>query len=120
MDKGDRFLWAVQTMLLSEQVKLATNPDVVERSRSDLGPFLKHDITIGVAMYVAENDKIPEDMTAFQAAYEYCSRALNDKLRLPNWALDQYSSKILEHQNIFDLSDELDKISESEEEGQPA
>jgi len=115
MDKGENFLWAVQTMLLSEQIKLATDEDVVKKNRRHLGPFMQHDSTIGVAMYVVENDKIPDDMTAFQAAHEFCRRAFEEKLRLPDWALDQNTVKILEHPNIHKLSEELDKA-----EGEPA
>ena len=83
MTKKTDFLWAVQTMLLSEQIKMSTNEKIIKTERRELGIELKHDSTIRGALNGSNH--IPENMTAFQAAYELVFSMIRED-KTPAWA----------------------------------
>ena len=117
-DKKQSFLWAVQTMLLSEQIKKATDDEIVNSRRMELGIWNMHDLTISSAMRAVEEDLIPDDMTAFQAAYELVYRAC-ELDGLPRWVQAE-GLRTFDHPNLDALSDEEDARERKRQESETA
>jgi hypothetical protein len=94
MTKQEQFLWIVQTMVLANAVNMASRPESAEEYRTEIsasGVF----ITMDDAVYASE--RIPEHMTAAEAAHEFCSfslknlsdeeeRASGRPMSVPGWA----------------------------------
>lgn len=70
MTKQEQFLWIVQTAILANAVNLCSNPEQNETYK------LEHTAT-GVLMLADEaidaSERIPEAMSAFDAANEFCT-----------------------------------------------
>ncbi len=100
MNKKEGFLWAVQTMFLSEQIKTSTISEIVNSKRGALGIHYGNDNLIIAALNGC--DHIPEDMTAYQAAYELFSSHENGEI--PNWCkVGDASDNVYEHPRIRSL-----------------
>lgn len=86
MDKQAQFLWAVQTLALTNAVNLSLEPGKARDQRhifSATGTIgLLHD-----ALYASE--RIPESMSAIEAADEFCGFMLENLRetgqRVPAW-----------------------------------
>ena len=79
MNKADHFLWIVQTMVLANAVSLAAQPvraKVFKDELSASGVFIAMDEA------VQASQRIPEGMSAAQAANEFCTYILRN-LRQP-------------------------------------
>jgi hypothetical protein len=93
MTKAEQFLWIVQTTTLANAINLASVPEKAEEYR--------HVISASGVMGIAEDalkasQLIPEQMTAFEAADEFCTfmlsnlreieeKAAGRKLIVPRW-----------------------------------
>ncbi|MFJ1254090.1 hypothetical protein [Cupriavidus sp. CuC1] len=79
MSKQEQFLWAVQTIMLANAVNLALEPEEAKKKRhifSATGTMG----TLHDALHAS--DRIPNDMTAVEAANEFCGYML-ENLREP-------------------------------------
>lgn len=79
MDKQTQFLWAVQTIALTNAVNLSLDPEKAREQRH----IFSATGTIGLlydALYASE--RIPEAMSAIEAADEFCGFML-ENLRAP-------------------------------------
>ncbi|WP_059414292.1 hypothetical protein [Cupriavidus basilensis] len=75
MTKQEQFLWAVQTIMLTNAVNLALEPEQAKKQRhifSATGTMG----TLHDALYASE--RIPEGMTAVDAANEFCGHMLEN------------------------------------------
>jgi hypothetical protein len=93
MTKAEKFLWIVQTTTLANAVNLASIPERAEQYR--------HVISASGALTIADealdaSQLIPEEMTAFEAAHEFCTfmlanlketeeKAAGEKMVVPAW-----------------------------------
>lgn len=86
MTKQEQFLWAVQTIMLSNAINLSLDQESAKKQRhvfSGAGTMgLLHD-----ALYASE--RIPDNLTAVDAANEFCGYMLSNlresDARLPLW-----------------------------------
>jgi len=70
MTKQEQFLWVVQTMCLANAINLASRPERAEEYRTEIsasGSFITMDEA------VRASERIPDDLTASEAANEFCS-----------------------------------------------
>jgi hypothetical protein len=79
MDKADHFLWIVQTMVLANAVSLASQP---VRARVFRDEISASGVFIAMDEAVRASQRIPEGVTAAQAANEFCTYILRN-LREP-------------------------------------
>jgi hypothetical protein len=93
MTKTEQFLWIVQTTTLANAINLASDPEYAEKYRIE--------VSATGALIIADeavraSEMIPEDMTAFEAANEFCyfmlqnlrdieEKAAREKMLVPNW-----------------------------------
>jgi hypothetical protein len=86
MTKQEQFLWAVQTVILANAVNVASQRELAAKHRHVIS-------ATGVLMDVDEalraSELIPETLTAYQAALEFCTFKLNnlrgESPQLPSW-----------------------------------
>ena len=93
MTKAERFLWIVQTTTLANVINLASDPELAGKYRvekSAAGALILADEA------VRASELIPEDMTAFEAANQFCyfmlqnlrdaeEKAAKEKMLVPEW-----------------------------------
>ena len=79
MNKADHFLWIVQTMVLANAVSLAAQP---VRAKVFKDEFSASGVFIAMDEAVQASQRIPEGMSAAQAANEFCTYILRN-LREP-------------------------------------
>lgn len=79
MDKADHFLWIVQTMVLANAVNLTSHPVRAKVYRDEISAS---GVFIAMDEAVRASQKIPEGVTAAQAANEFCAYILRN-LREP-------------------------------------
>ena len=86
MSKQEKFLWMVQTIILSNAANVSSQPEHAERFR--------HVISATGVSYTAfealeASEKIPSAMTASDAAQEFCLYMLenlrSDGAECPSW-----------------------------------
>ena len=93
MNKADHFLWIVQTMILANAVSLASQPVRAKVFRDEISAS---GVFIAIDEAVRASQRIPEGMTAAQAANEFCTyilrslrepeeRASGIKATVPSW-----------------------------------
>jgi hypothetical protein len=87
MDKQQKFLWAVQFYTIQNSINLSLDQDKLRDSRH-LVSFTGIDHVIMEALRVVE--KIPDDLSAYEAALEFCEFMLPnireaDDIKLPAW-----------------------------------
>src|SRR5262245_19615113 len=93
MDKADHFLWIVQTMILANAPQLASQPVRAKVYRDEMSAS---GVFIAMDEAVRASHKIPEGMTAAQAANQFCSyilrtlresdgRAAGQTMSVPGW-----------------------------------
>jgi hypothetical protein len=86
MTKQEQFLWAVQTVILANAVNVASQPEFATKYRHVIS-------ATGVLGDVDESlyasERIPETLTAYQAAFEFCTFKLNnlrdERTQVPSW-----------------------------------
>lgn len=86
MSKPEQFLWAVQTIMLTNAINLALEPEEAKKTRhifSATGTMgMLHDV-------VYASERIPEDMTPVDAANEFCGYMLENLrepgAKVPTW-----------------------------------
>jgi hypothetical protein len=93
MTKAEQFLWIVQTTALANGINLAGDPEYAEKYRqviSATGTLITADEA------VRASELIPESMTAFEAAHQFCyftlqnlrdieEKADGKKMQVPDW-----------------------------------
>jgi len=93
MTKPEEFLWIVQTVTLANAINLASVPEWALKYRhviSASGTLILADDAIDASK------RIPEEMTAFDAAHEFCTymlgnlkedeeKAHGSKMTVPHW-----------------------------------
>jgi hypothetical protein len=93
LTKQEQFLWIVQSMVLANAINLSSRPDWAEEHRAEISAS-------GVFITMDEANRasglIPEDLTAAEAANEFCSfmlknlrdteeKAAGHSLTVPHW-----------------------------------
>lgn len=93
MTKAEEFLWVVQTIILTNGINLATDPETNVRYRHVFS-------AIGVGGILNDalwaKDRIPDEMSAFDAAMEFtdlmlCNireadeKATGERMPVPHW-----------------------------------
>ncbi|WP_432735554.1 hypothetical protein [Ralstonia solanacearum] len=89
MSKQAQFLWAVQTILLTNAINLSLEPEEAKKTRhifSATGTMG----TLHDALYASE--RIPDDMTAVDAANEFCGFML-ENLREPGMDVPRWFAR---------------------------
>lgn len=69
MTKQEQFLWAVQTVLISNSINLSLEPEKALARRAHLSATGMLG-TVADALYASE--RIPEEMSAAEAADDFC------------------------------------------------
>jgi hypothetical protein len=92
MTKQEQFLWIVQTTILANGINLSSNPDYATKYRADYSATAVL-ITADDAIYAS--GRVPEHMTAYQAANEFFTYILQNlrdaeekagnEVKLPSW-----------------------------------
>lgn len=75
MTKQEHFLWIVQTMILANAVNLASGAETRDRYRHEIsatGAFMTMDEA------VRASGMIPDDLSAAEAANEFCTSMLSN------------------------------------------
>jgi hypothetical protein len=75
MTKQEQFLWMVQTTIIANGVNLASRPDSSEKYRH---VFSASGVLSLADEAVNASERIPADMTAFDAANDFCSFMLKN------------------------------------------
>lgn len=78
-NKADHFLWIVQTLVLANAVKLASQPVRAKTFREEISA---HGVFIAMDEAVRASQLIPEGMSAAEAASQFCTHQLRN-LREP-------------------------------------
>ncbi len=90
MTKQEQFLYVVQTLVLTNAIKLATG------SPSDKKRLDYYDVVNTMTVALSASERIPDDLSAGDAADEFCGNML-DNLRVgqdketlnPEWLTDE-------------------------------
>jgi hypothetical protein len=86
MNKQEQFLWAVQTMILANSVSVTTQPDFDESKRHIVSAT---GVSNSVRAALNASEKIPQDLSAFEAAMEFCywmfENLREDGRQMPSW-----------------------------------
>lgn len=86
MTKQEQFLWAVQTLLLTNSVNVTTQPGFNEAKRHIVSTT---GVSNSVRAALAASEKIPADLSASDAAMEFCRWMLEnlreDSAKMPAW-----------------------------------
>lgn len=86
MTKQEQFLWAVQTLVLTNSINVTSQPSFDE-SKRHIVSFTGVSNTVRAAL--AASEKIPVDLTAFEAALELCGWMLDNlkdqDAKMPLW-----------------------------------
>jgi hypothetical protein len=69
MTKQEQFLWAVQTTLLANSIYLTTKPKQIEGKGHIISAT---GMSNSIRAALAASDRIPADLSAFEAAMEFC------------------------------------------------
>lgn len=69
MTKQEQFLWAVQTTLLANSINLTTQPEIIDGKRHIISAA---GMSNSVRAALAASERIPENLSAFEAAMEFC------------------------------------------------
>jgi hypothetical protein len=86
MTKQEQFLWAVQTLVLTNSINVTSHPSF-DDSKRHIVSFTG--VSNSVRAALAASEKIPENLTAFEAALEFCGWMLenlrDDSKKMPGW-----------------------------------
>ncbi|KKB62414.1 hypothetical protein WM40_17400 [Robbsia andropogonis] len=86
MSKQDQFLWAVQTIMLSNAINLSLNPATAEENRHI---FSATGVTGTLRDVLWASDRIPDEMSAIDAANQFCGYMLPNlreaNSKVPAW-----------------------------------
>ena len=94
MTKKEQFLWIVQTTILANNIRLATEPDTIaeknSRKRNDLVADFSVALTFGLCRdAMDDSERIPANLSAVDAARDWFFWKLesvrDDDAKLPAW-----------------------------------
>lgn len=95
MTKQEEFLWIVQTVILANNIRLATDPQDQERDTKKLAIYSATGTYITCDDAIFASQRIPDNMTSSKAAHEFMNYFLtnlreNEKengnpIKLPDW-----------------------------------
>ena len=85
MTKQEQFLWIAQSTVIANAINLSSRPDWAEKHRTDISEM---GVFITMDEAVRASGLIPENLTAAQAANEFCTSGL----RVPLERLGQTST----------------------------
>jgi hypothetical protein len=99
MTKQEQFLYIVQTAILANGINLTSDPDSTDKYRHDYSAAgvlgMMHDV-------IWASERIPNDMTAAEAAHESCGFMLSNlrnsgetPAQLPMWFARRYGLRCL-------------------------
>lgn len=86
MTKQEQFLWAVQTLVLTNSINVTSQP-TFDESKRHIVSFTG--VSNAVRAALAASEKLPESLTPFEAALEFCGWMLenlrDDSKTMPGW-----------------------------------
>lgn len=93
--KAQQFLWIVQTVILANNIRLATEPDDRPRDTKTLAIYSATGTYITCDDAIFASERIPDHMTAAEAAHQFVTFMLTNlreqeqragnQLQLPGW-----------------------------------